>query len=63
MLSCFARAFPAREVENSGNFGVVKTKSDLLKPGHETLHYEKHDVYNVPCFGCCHGSYGSTHKF
>jgi hypothetical protein len=58
MLSCVARAFPARDVENSGDFGVVKTKSDLLNLKHD---YEKPDVYNVPCFGRCHGGYGSTH--
>ena len=50
----------ARGVENSDDFGVVKTESDLLNIGHETLHYEKSDVYNYHCFGCCHGGYGGT---
>ena len=39
MLSCFARAFPAREVETSGELGVVKTESNLINLGNETLHY------------------------
>jgi hypothetical protein len=61
MLSCFARAFPARDVENSGDLGVVKTESDLLNLGHETLHYKKPNAYSYPCFGCSHGGYGGTH--
>jgi hypothetical protein len=60
MLSCFARASQARGGEINCDFGVVKTESDLLNLVHETLHYEKSDVYNFHCFGCCHGSYGST---
>ena len=63
MLSCFARAFLGADVENSGDLNVVKTESELLNVLHETLHYEKPDVYNVPCFGCCNGGYGSTYKF
>ena len=54
---------PARDVETSGDLGVVKTESDLLNLGHDNPHYEKSDAYNFPCFGCGHDSYGRTHKF
>jgi hypothetical protein len=51
----------ARGVESSGNLYVVKTESELLNLGHETLHYEKPNSYNIHCFGCCHDGYGGTH--
>ncbi len=53
----------ARDVENNGEFGVVKTESDLLNLGHDNQPYKKPNAYSFHCFGCCHGGYGSTHQF
>jgi hypothetical protein len=63
MLSCFAHAFPARDVESSDDLFVVKTESELLNLVHAIPHYEKSTPYSFHRFGGGHGGYGSTHKF
>ena len=60
MLSCFARAFPARDVETSGDLGVVKTESALLNLVHDNPHYENSDAYDFRRFCGRNHDHGGT---